>query len=112
MLGSELARSSEETRNIATDGIRKLAEIFGTASGALTSKEATNTGLPLLAMIVDALTMSRIVLDAQLSEAITETKKPLTGPSVRQTDCPSLFASRTVCGRERRIRSCGNLLEN
>ena len=76
MLGSELARSGEETRNIATDGIRKLAEIFGTASGASTPKEATDMGLPILAMLVGALTMSRIVLDAQLSEAIiTETKK-------------------------------------
>jgi TetR/AcrR family transcriptional regulator, transcriptional repressor for nem operon len=76
MLGSELARSSKDTRNMATDGIRKLAEILGTASGALTSKGATNTGLPLLAMLVGALTMSRVVLDAQLSEAIiTETKK-------------------------------------
>lgn len=73
MLG--MARSSEETRNIATDGIRKLAKILGTASGALTSHEATNTGLPLLAMLVGALTISRIVLGAELSEAIiTETK--------------------------------------
>lgn len=78
MLGSEVARSSEDTRNLATEGIRKLAEILGTASGASTSKEATNTGLPLLAMLVGALTMSRVALDAQLSEAIIkETKKAI-----------------------------------
>jgi TetR/AcrR family transcriptional regulator, transcriptional repressor for nem operon len=47
MLGSELARCSEETRRIATHGIKKLAEVSGTASGAQNPEEAIHSALSL-----------------------------------------------------------------
>ncbi len=86
MLGSELPRSSEDTRSKATEGIRKFSEILGTASGASTANEAIKAGLPLLATLVGALTMSRVVLDDQLSEEIiNEAKKAVSAYQRRKT---------------------------
>ena len=69
-LGSELARCDEATRAVATEGFLKLAEMFGSMVSDASVGEARRKGLVAVSMMVGALTISRIVNDRKLSNAI------------------------------------------
>jgi TetR/AcrR family transcriptional repressor of nem operon len=78
-LGSELARCDDATRAVATEGFLRLAEIFGSLAGNASVGEARCKGLVAVSMMVGALTISRIVNDQKLSNAILrEVKKAIT----------------------------------
>ena len=77
-IGSELGRSDEETRAVATDGFLKLVEIMAGQFGKLPPKEARRRALVAVSTMVGALTMSRVVNDPKLSaEILREAEKRL-----------------------------------
>ena len=70
-IGSELSRSDEQTRAVATDGFRKLVEIVAGQFGEIPRPdEAKRRALVAVSTMIGALTMSRIVTDPELSEEI------------------------------------------
>jgi TetR/AcrR family transcriptional repressor of nem operon len=77
-IGSELARSDEQTRAVATDGFRKLVEIMAGQFGKLPPDRARRRALVAVSTMIGALTMSRIVTDPKLSaEILKEAEKSL-----------------------------------
>jgi TetR/AcrR family transcriptional repressor of nem operon len=75
-IGSELARTDEKTREAATDGFEKLVEILAEKSD---SPDARRRALVAVSTLIGALTMSRVVNDADLSaEILKEVEKSLT----------------------------------
>ena len=69
-IGSELSRSDEPTRAVATDGFRKLVEIMARQFGEIPPEVAKRRALVAVSTMIGALTMSRIVTDPVLSEEI------------------------------------------
>src|SRR5271157_1311753 len=69
-IGSELGRSDEKTRAVATDGFLKLVEIMAGQFGKITPGAARRRALVAVSTMIGALTMSRIVTDPDLSEEI------------------------------------------
>jgi TetR/AcrR family transcriptional regulator, transcriptional repressor for nem operon len=77
-IGSELGRSDEKTRAIATDGFLKLVEIMADQFGDMTRGEARRQALVVVSTMIGALTMARVVTDPKLSaEILNEAKKSL-----------------------------------
>ena len=69
-IGSELGRSDEKTRAVATDGFLKLVEIMAGQFGKIPPGAARRRALVAVSTMIGALTMSRIVTDPDLSEEI------------------------------------------
>ena len=69
-IGSELGRSDEKTRAVATDGFLKLVEIMAGQFGK--TPEARRRALVAVSTMIGAMTMSRIVTDPELSAEILE----------------------------------------
>ena len=79
-IGSELGRSDEETRAVATVGFLKLVEIMTGQFGKVPPKEARRRALVAVSTMVGALTMSRVVNDPKLSaEILREAEKRTVG---------------------------------
>jgi TetR/AcrR family transcriptional repressor of nem operon len=77
-IGSELARSDEQTRAVATDGFRKLVGIMAGQFGKIPPDRARRRALVAVSTMIGALTISRIVTDPKLSaEVLKEAKKSL-----------------------------------
>ena len=78
-IGSELARSDEKTRAAATAGFLKLVEIMAGQFGKIRPATARRRALVAVSTMIGAVTMSRVVTDAELSaEILTEAEKSLT----------------------------------
>ena len=76
-IGSELARTDEKTREVATAAFERLV---GLLAGNSSEKDARRRALVAAAMMIGAVTMSRIVGDPKLSaEILSEVEKSLTG---------------------------------
>ena len=77
-IGSELARSDEQTQAAATAGFLKLVEIMAGQCGKLPPATARRRALVVVSTMIGALTMSRIVTDPELSaEILKEAEKSL-----------------------------------
>jgi TetR/AcrR family transcriptional repressor of nem operon len=77
-IGSELARSDEKTRAVATDGFLRLVEIMAGQFGRIPPAVARRRALVAVSTMIGALTMSRIVTDRELSaEILKEVEKSL-----------------------------------
>jgi TetR/AcrR family transcriptional repressor of nem operon len=76
-IGSELSRSGKKTREAATAGFMRLADILAGKGG---TGEARRRALVAAATMIGAVTMSRVVTDPELSaEILREAEKSLTG---------------------------------
>jgi TetR/AcrR family transcriptional regulator, transcriptional repressor for nem operon len=71
-LGSELGRSDETTRAVATEGFLKLVEITAGQFGKAKPADARRRALVAVSTMIGALTMSRMVADPELSAEILE----------------------------------------
>jgi TetR/AcrR family transcriptional regulator, transcriptional repressor for nem operon len=69
-IGSELSRSGEKTRSVATDGFLKLVEIMAGQFGKIPPDVARRRALVAVSTMIGALTMSRLVTDPDLSGEI------------------------------------------
>jgi TetR/AcrR family transcriptional regulator, transcriptional repressor for nem operon len=80
-LGSELARADNETRATVSDGILRFAEAMARRARRRNPELAKSDALFVLSALVGAVTLSRIVTDPDLSNAIlSETKRHLARP--------------------------------
>jgi TetR/AcrR family transcriptional repressor of nem operon len=80
-LGSELARADTETRTTMSDGILSFVEAVAKRTRRRNPGLAKSDALFVLSALVGAVTLSRIVTDPDLSNAIlSETKKRLERP--------------------------------
>jgi TetR/AcrR family transcriptional regulator, transcriptional repressor for nem operon len=78
-LGSELARSDDKTRAVATAGFLKLVDVLTKQYRQTTPKIAKARALVAASAMIGAVMMSRIVTDPKLSAAILQhTKSHLT----------------------------------
>ena len=78
-LGSELARSDEKTREAATEGFLRLVDILAGKPGKVPPEVARQRALVAVSTMIGAVTMSRVVADAELSaEILREAEKSLT----------------------------------
>jgi TetR/AcrR family transcriptional regulator, transcriptional repressor for nem operon len=77
-IGSELSRSDEKTRAVATEGFLKLVDIMAGHFGKAKPADARRRALPAVSMMIGAMTMSRMVTDPELSaEILREAKNSL-----------------------------------
>ena len=77
-IGSELGRSDEQTRSVATNGFLKLVELVAAQFGKQ-SPAVRRRALVAVSTMIGAVTMSRIVNDPKLSaEILKEAEKSLT----------------------------------
>jgi len=77
-LGSELARSDDQTRAAATAGFLRLVDAFSQQYPGMKPQAAKARALVAVSAMIGAITMSRIVIDPKLSAAILrQTKKQL-----------------------------------
>ena len=78
-LGSELARSDAKTRAAATEGFLRLVNVIAGNSGRVPPEVARRRALVAVSTMIGAVTMSRVVTDADLSaEILREAEKSLT----------------------------------
>jgi TetR/AcrR family transcriptional repressor of nem operon len=78
-IGSELARSDDKTRAVATNGFLRLVEIMAGQFSKIPSAVARRRALVAVSTMIGALTISRIVTDSELSaEILKEARKSLT----------------------------------
>lgn len=71
-LGSDLARSSDEVREITTAGFLKMVSVIAGRLDDLPPDAARNNALVMLSTMIGAVTMARIVSDPALSKAILQ----------------------------------------
>ncbi|MBW8836984.1 MAG: TetR/AcrR family transcriptional regulator [Burkholderia sp.] len=77
-LAAEIGRSERGTRKAMTEGFRKLVDVVAEQLAPLPSETAKRRALAALSMMVGALTLSRMVSDPELSDAIlVQAKKQL-----------------------------------
>ena len=77
-IGSELGRSDEKTRVVATEGFLKLVDIMAGQFGKAKPADARRRALAAVSTMIGAMTMSRMVTDPELSaEILREAKKSL-----------------------------------
>ena len=77
-IGSELGRSDEKTRAVATDGFLKLVDLMAGQFGKARPADARRRALVAVSTMIGALTMSRVVTDPELSaEILREAEKSL-----------------------------------
>ena len=74
-IGSELARGDKKTRAAATAGFLKLVEIMAGQFGKMPTAAARRRALVAASTMIGALTMSRIVTEAELSAEILKEAK-------------------------------------
>jgi TetR/AcrR family transcriptional regulator, transcriptional repressor for nem operon len=80
-IGSELSRSDEKTRGVATDGFLKLVDLMAAQFGKIPPDIARRRALVAVSTMIGALTMSRIVTDPELSaEILQEAENSLSKP--------------------------------
>jgi TetR/AcrR family transcriptional regulator, transcriptional repressor for nem operon len=72
-LGSELARSREETKAAATEVLEKV--LVTLAAGAPDREEARGNAIVALSTMIGAMTLARVVADSDLSSEILERAK-------------------------------------
>jgi TetR/AcrR family transcriptional repressor of nem operon len=78
-LGSELVRSDETTRSVATDGFLKLVDLLAAQFSRTRPDVAKARALIALSTMIGAATISRMVTDPELSATILrQTEKHLT----------------------------------
>jgi TetR/AcrR family transcriptional regulator, transcriptional repressor for nem operon len=78
-LGSDLARCDEKTREAATEGFLRLVNVLAGKSGPVPPEVAWRRALVAVSTMIGAVTMSRVVTDADLSaEILREAEKHLT----------------------------------
>ena len=79
-IGSELGRSDEKTRAVATEGFLKLVDIMAGQFGKAKRADARRKALVAVSTMIGAMTMSRMVTDPELSaEILREAAKSLIG---------------------------------
>src|SRR5262245_6366716 len=71
-IGSELSRSDDKTRALATEGFLKLVEAMAGQLGKLPPAVARRRALVAVSTMIGALTVSRVVTDPELSAEILE----------------------------------------
>ena len=71
-LGSEIARSDERTRAAATQALLKFVDVIASQSGKTRPDVAQRGALVAAALMIGALTMSRVVMDPELSAEILQ----------------------------------------
>jgi TetR/AcrR family transcriptional repressor of nem operon len=77
-LGSEIARGDERTRAAATQALLKFVDVIASQSGKTRPDVARRRALVAAAIMIGALTISRIVTDPELSaEILREAEKQL-----------------------------------
>jgi TetR/AcrR family transcriptional regulator, transcriptional repressor for nem operon len=77
-IGSELGRSDEKTRAVATEGFLKLVDLMAGQFGKAEPPDARRRALVAVSTMIGALTMSRVVTDPELSaEILREAEKSL-----------------------------------
>ena len=77
-IGSELGRSDEKTRAVATEGFLKLVALMAGQFGKAEPAGARRWALVAVSTMIGALTMSRMVTDPELSaEILREAEKSL-----------------------------------
>src|SRR5262249_46353931 len=69
-LGAELGRSGRSTRKAMTESFSRLVDVIAEQLAPLPSEAARRKALAAISMMVGALTLSRMVSDPDLSEAI------------------------------------------
>jgi TetR/AcrR family transcriptional repressor of nem operon len=74
-LASELSRSDKVTRAAATEGIVKMIDTVAAQINDRTPKEAERAAMAIVAAMFGALTMSRIVNDRKLADALLTAAK-------------------------------------
>ncbi len=74
-LASELSRSDKATRAAATEGIVKMIDTVAAQINDRTPKEAERAAMAIVAAMFGALTMSRIVNDRKLADALLTAAK-------------------------------------
>jgi TetR/AcrR family transcriptional repressor of nem operon len=78
-LGSELARCDAKTREAATEGFLRLVNVLAGKSGRVPPEVARRRALVAVSTMIGAVTMSRMVTDAELSaDILVEAEKSLT----------------------------------
>jgi TetR/AcrR family transcriptional repressor of nem operon len=78
-IGSELGRSDEKTRAVATDGLLKLVAIMARQFKKMSPAVARRRALVAVSTMIGALTLARIATDPELSaEILIEAEKSLT----------------------------------
>ena len=78
-IGSELARTDDDTRAVATAGFRKLVDLIAGGFGKPAPAAARARALVAVSTMIGALTMARVVDDPKLSaEILKEARKSLT----------------------------------
>ena len=83
-IGSELGRSDEKTRAVATDGFLRLVEIFAGEFGETPPEVARRKAVVAVSTMIGALTVSRMVTDPELStEILKEAEKSLEALTIR-----------------------------
>ena len=79
--GSELARADNETRATVSEGILRFVDVLARRARRRNSELAKSDALFVLSALVGAVTLSRIMTDPDLSDAIlSETKRHLARP--------------------------------
>ncbi len=68
--GSELVRADDNTRHVATEGFRKIIESVAPFMHSDAGDEPTDASIRVLTSMIGALTMARLVDDAELSNRI------------------------------------------
>jgi TetR/AcrR family transcriptional repressor of nem operon len=77
-LGSEMARGDERTRAAATQALLKFIEVIASQFGKTPPDVARRRALVAAATMIGALTISRIVVDSELStDILREAEKQL-----------------------------------
>jgi TetR/AcrR family transcriptional repressor of nem operon len=71
-LGSEIARCDEKTRAAATEGFVRLVDIIAAQFGKIPPDVARRRALVAVSTMIGAMTMSRIVIDPELSAEILQ----------------------------------------
>jgi len=74
-LGSELARADASTRDAATDGFLRLAGLIARQLEILPPDEAQDRSLVIAAVMVGAITLSRVITDAPTSNTLLRATK-------------------------------------
>ena len=77
-IGSELGRTDDRTRAVATDGFSKLVELIAAQFEGVPPASARRRALVAVSTMIGAVTMARIVTDPELSaEILWEAEKSL-----------------------------------
>jgi TetR/AcrR family transcriptional repressor of nem operon len=74
-LGSELGRADKKTREVATEGYARLVEIVAGQINGLPRAEAERRAMGIVSAMVGAITISRFVVDKQLSDQVLQNTK-------------------------------------